>query len=196
MRLEDSILFFLHEEFLHEQILILFLDLELGLEGGELLHEGLVFQVNFMGHVLDPVQLRGHLLLLLEVLLVFLAFVDLVFLELLLYFIHLLLEEAADVELLLDQDLRRLILDRADVVDDLLVQLADALHPVPIAMIQRRLASELFHPYFIYSCSSSMIFRYWISLSTNLCLITMISSSRPNTLSRDVCSYCASYLDF
>lgn len=102
---QSCVFLLLHEQFLQQQILILLLYLKLRLEGGILLHKGLILLIDLMRNILDPLQLRGHLLLLLLILLIFLVLIDPIFFELVLYFVDFLVEEPADVGLLLDEDL-------------------------------------------------------------------------------------------
>ena len=96
-----------------------------------------------MCYVLNPLQLRHHLFLLLQVLLVFFAFIYFILFELFLYFVDLFMEKPADIWFLFNQDLGCLVLDGANIVQNLLVQLGDILHSISIGLIQRSLAPKL-----------------------------------------------------
>ena len=142
-----------------------------------------------MGNILNPFQFRHHLFFLLQILLIFLALVNFIFLKFLLNLIYFFMEKSTDIWFLLDQDLWCFVLDRADVIQDFLVQVSDLLQSISIAIVQGSFASMIDLPvYFISSWSSSMIFLYWISRYTNRCLMTMISSSKAKTLSLEAWS--------
>jgi hypothetical protein len=115
-----------------------------------------------MRDVLDPLEFGGHLFFLLLVLLILLALVNAVLLEFVFDLVYFLVEEAADVRLLFDQYLRGFVLDGADVVDDLVVQFVDLFHAVAVVVVQAAFGSVWGGGYFSYSCSYSMIPRYWI----------------------------------
>lgn len=81
------------------------------------------------------------MLFLLLVFMVFLVLVDLVLLELLLNLVDLLIEEAADVGLLFDENLGGLVLDGPDVILDLLMQLVDLHDAVAVSVVKATLGS-------------------------------------------------------
>lgn len=91
------------------------------------------------------------------------------------------------------------IFDVLDWIDDMF----DIISPCSSFMFCMRLRSfvskmlfdlHYHHNYFISSCSYSIIFRYWISLSTNLCFIIPIQSSNCWHLSFWASSQLLSYL--
>ena len=96
-----------------------------------------------MCNVLNPLQLRHHLFLFLQVLLILLAFVYFVLFKLFLNLVDLLVEKPADIGFLFNQNLGRFVLDGPDVVQNLLVEFCDILHSISITLIQRSLAPKL-----------------------------------------------------
>lgn len=87
--------------------------------------------------------------LFLLVLMIFLVFIDFIFFELLLNLVDLLVEESPDIRLLLNQNLGSLVLNRVNVVLDLLVELVDLLHSISIRVVQTALRSTSTNTYFI-----------------------------------------------